>query len=130
MMPARRKLLIGAAAIALSLAFAAYRGARSSIVYYLTPGEFAGRPDLREARVRLAGRVVAGSMQKSGPETRFTIADATTQYRVRYAGTLPDLFADDRPVLVEGRLGADGTFQATQVITTHPVEYKERHPDR
>jgi cytochrome c-type biogenesis protein CcmE len=130
MIPARRKLVLGAAAIALSLGFVAYRGARSSIVYYLTPTEFAGRPGLREARVRLAGRVVAGSVRRSDGEARFSVTDGATRYRVRYAGALPDLFADDRPVLVEGRLGEDGVFAATQVITTHPVEYKEKHPDR
>ena len=130
MTAARRKLILGAAVIVCALGFVAYQGARSSIVYYLTPTEFSGRPDLQQARVRLAGRVVAGSIQKSGGETRFAIADGAARYPVRFAGALPDLFADDRQVLVEGRLDRDGVFQAAQVITTHPVEYKEKHPDR
>jgi len=130
MTSARRKLVLGAAVIVLSLGFVAYQGARSSIVYYLTPTEFSGRPELAHARIRLAGRVVAGSIQKAGGETQFAIADGAVRYPVRYAGVLPGLFADDRQVLVEGRLDRDGVFQATQVITTHPVEYKEKHPDR
>jgi cytochrome c-type biogenesis protein CcmE len=127
---AGRKLILGAAVIVLSLGFVAYQGARSSIVYYLTPTEFSARPELAQARIRLAGRVVAGSVQKSDGETQFVIADNAVRYPVRYSGALPGLFADDRQVLVEGRLNRNGVFQATQVITTHPVEYKEKHPDR
>ncbi len=130
MTAARRKLLIGAAVIVTSLGFAAYQGARSSIVYYLTPAEFAGRPQLHQSRIRLAGRVDPGSVQRLPGEVRFVIGDGSARYPVRYTGALPDLFAEGRQVLVEGRLDRNGLFQATQVITTHPVEYKEKHPDR
>jgi cytochrome c-type biogenesis protein CcmE len=125
-----RKLFIGSAVIVLSLAFAAYQGARSSLVYYLTPTEFGRRPDLRAVRVRLAGRVAAGSLERAAGVARFTITDGITPYRVRFAGPLPDLFAEGREVLVEGRLDTAGILIASQVITTHPVEYKEQHPDR
>jgi cytochrome c-type biogenesis protein CcmE len=125
----RRKLLIGAAVIVACLSFVAYQGARSSLVYYLTPTEFAKRPELRAARVRLAGRVVAGSLRTADGTAEFAITDGITPYRVRYRGPLPDLFGEGREVLVEGRLAAD-VIDAAQVITTHPVEYKERHPER
>lgn len=130
MTPARRKLLIGAVVIVLGLAFAAYHGARSSMVYYLTTTEFAVRPELRAARVRIAGSVVAGSVVKAGGESRFAITDGTTRYSVHFRGPLPDLFAEGRDVLVEGRLDGDNTLRASQVISTHPVEYKEKHPER
>lgn len=126
----KRKLIIGGAVIVLGLAFVAYQGARSSLVYYLTPTEFARRPDLRAVQVRLAGRVSSGSVEKGEGVTRFAITDGITVYRVRFTGALPDLFAEGREVLVEGRLDAQGMLLATQVITTHPVEYKEKHPDR
>lgn len=130
MIPARRKLIVGGAIIVLGLGFAAYHGARSSMVYYLTTTEFAGRPELRAARVRIAGRVAEGSVAKADGETRFAITDGTTHYKVHFRGPLPDLFAEGRDVLVEGRLDGDGTLVASQVITTHPVEYKEKHPGR
>ncbi|HET8680198.1 MAG TPA: cytochrome c maturation protein CcmE [bacterium] len=126
----RRKLIVGGAVIVLSLGFVAYQGVRSSIVYYLTPTEFAGRPELRQAKVRLAGRVDGGSVAKSTGEARFAITDGITRYDVRFAGPLPDLFAENRQVLVEGRLDTGGIFVASQVISTHPVEYKEKYPDR
>lgn len=121
----RRKLVLGSAVIVAALAMVAYQGARSSMVYYLTPTEFASRPDLRAMRVRLAARVVPGSVEKSGEIHRFAIGDGTTSYRVQFSGPLPDLFSEGREVLVEGRLDTSDALQATQVITTHPVEYKE-----
>jgi cytochrome c-type biogenesis protein CcmE len=125
-----RKLVVGAIVILACLGFVAYQGARSSLVYYLTPTEFARKPELRAARVRLAGRVVPGSVARSPGEARFSITDGVTRYDVRFTGALPDLFADGREVLVEGRMGDANTLLATQVITTHPVEYKEQHPER
>lgn len=126
-----RKLVVGSAIIVLGLAFVAYQGARSSMVYYLTTSEFAGRPDLHGARVRLAGRVDPGSVVKADGEVRFAITDGTTRFPVRFTGPLPDLFAEGREVLVEGRLDRNGVLQASQVISTHPVEYKEeKYPER
>jgi cytochrome c-type biogenesis protein CcmE len=130
MSPTRRKLIVAGTIIVLALVFAAYQGVRSSMVYYLTPSEFDARPDLRWARVRLAGTVRPGSVQRAEGTARFVLADAQTAYPVRFAGPLPDLFAEGRQVLVEGRFDAAGVLQATQVISTHPVEYKEKYPDR
>lgn len=123
-MSTRRKLLIASAIVVLSLGFVAYQGVRSSMVYYLTPTEFKRKPELLHARVRMAGRVVAGSVAKAEGEVRFEITDGITPYRVRFTGPLPDLFAEGREVLVEGRMDQAGLFQATQVISTHPPEYK------
>lgn len=128
-MTARRKLLVSGALVVAALAVAAYQAMRSAAVYYLTPAEFAGRPDLHGARVRLAGTVQPGSVTTGDGRVQFTLAEGTAAYRVEFAGPLPDLFAEGRQVLVEGRL-AGGVFQATQVISTHPTEYRERYPER
>lgn len=129
MRPAR-KLGIGLALIAVAIGAVAYSGIRSAAVYYLTPSEFAARPDLHAARVRLAGRVAPGSVERvEGRVVGFRLTDGATAFPVRYEGPLPDLFAEEREVLVEGRL--DGNrLVATRVMTTHPTEYKEGPPGR
>ena len=125
-MRASRKLAVGLVVIAAAITAAAYAGIRSATVYYLTPTEFASRPDLRTARVRLAGVVVPGTIRRQdGRVVGFQIDDGTTRLDVAYDGPLPDLFAEDRDVLVEGRLGG-AALRATRVITTHPTEYQER----
>lgn len=126
-MTASRKLAAGLAVIAVAIGVIAYNGIKSATVYYLTPTEFAARPDLSGARVRLAGTVVPGSLLRTDTRvTGFRISDGTTVLAVRYDGPLPDLFAEGREVLVEGRLAVDGVLEGSQVITTHPTEYKER----
>lgn len=127
-MSASRKLAVGLAVIIAGIGAVAYSGIRSAAVYYLTPTEFAGRADLAQAQVRLAGRVEAGSIRAdAGRVTGFRISDGTTAIDVRYDGPLPDLFAEGRDVLVEGRLQGD-VLAATRVMTTHPTEYKEAPP--
>jgi cytochrome c-type biogenesis protein CcmE len=123
-MTTKRKLLIGSAIVILALGFVAYQGVRSSMVYYLTPTEFKGKPELRYNKVRMAGKVVVGSLAKSEGHVRFEITDGITPYAVSFAGPLPDLFAEGRDVLVEGRMDEAGVLQASQVISTHPPEYK------
>lgn len=131
-MRASRKLAIGLAAIAVAIGFVAYTGIRSATVYYLTTTEFAARPDLRNAQVRLAGRIVRGSVaRQEGRVVGFQITDGTTAFDVLYDGPLPDLFAEGGEVLVEGRLeSGGGALRATRVMTTHPTEYQERSPRR
>ena len=129
-MSTKRKLIVGSVVIVLSLAFVAYQGVRSSMVYYLTTTEFARRPELRSNKIRMAGKVAPGSVEKSIGLAQFEITDGITPYRVRFAGPLPDLFAEGREVLVEGHVDQQGVLQASQVISTHPPEYKEKHPDR
>lgn len=123
-MTTKRKLLIGSAVIVLALGFVAYQGVRSSMVYYLTPTEFSSKPELRYNKVRMAGKVVMGSVVKAEGHVQFEITDGITPYKVSYTGQLPDLFAQGREVLVEGRVDDAGVIQAAQVISTHPPEYK------
>ena len=48
---------------------------------------------------------------------------------VRYNGVLPDMFADGRDVIVEGRV-EQGVFQADTLLTTCPSKYEaELQPD-
>lgn len=125
MMRTSRKLAAGLIVIAAGIAAAAYAGIRSAAVYYLTPTEFAARADLRAAQVRLAGSVVPGSIRRRDARVvGFQISDGSTTIEVAYDGPVPDLFAEGREVLVEGR-AVGSQLAATRVMTTHPTEYRE-----
>ncbi len=129
-MTAGRKLILGLVVIASAIGVVAYTGLRSAVVYYLTPTELLSRPDLRSAQLRIAGRVLPGSVQRvDGRVTGFRIADGGTALAVDYDGPLPDLFAEGREVLVEGQLSG-AVLQATRVMTTHPAEYTEGRPKK
>ena len=42
---------------------------------------------------------------------------------VSYRGLLPDLFREGKGVVVAGRLQADGSFLATEVLAKHDENY-------
>ena len=50
-------------------------------------------------------------------------------YPVVYRGVIPDTFTDSADVIVEGRLGRDGTFQATTLLAKCASRY-ESAPDK
>jgi cytochrome c-type biogenesis protein CcmE len=42
---------------------------------------------------------------------------------VTYTGMLPDLFSEGKGVVAQGKLRADGVFEATQVLAKHDENY-------
>ena len=121
-MTPRTKFLIGAGLV---LSVAGYLMASSisqTGVYYLTPTELATKldadPSLRGVGVKLGARVVPGSIKREagGREYAFNVTDGARTVPVVYRGIAPDTFTDGVDVVVEGRMGPDGTFRATTLL--------------
>jgi cytochrome c-type biogenesis protein CcmE len=74
----------------------------------------------------LTGKVVHGSIQKSGNDLRFRIRDrdGTKSVPVDYAGVVPDPFREGREVIVSGEL-KQGTFVAERdsLVTKCPSKF-------
>jgi cytochrome c-type biogenesis protein CcmE len=74
----------------------------------------------------LTGKVVNGSIQKSGDDLRFRIRDrdGTESVRVTYAGVVPDPFREGREVIVSGEL-KQGVFVAERdsLVTKCPSKF-------
>ena len=84
-----------------------------------------------ETGVKVGARVVTGSVQRApgGREVAFRMTDGTNTYPVVYRGLIPDTFTDSVDVVVEGRLGKDGTFRATTLLAKCASRY-ENAPDK
>ena len=54
----------------------------------------------------------------------FDMTDGKQTYAVAYRGIAPDTFTDGVDVVVEGRMGADGTFQATTLLAKCASRYE------
>ncbi len=108
---------------------------RDTAVYYLTPGELYAKttsdPTFYETGVKVGARVEKGSIvrQAGGRELAFRMTDGAKTYNVVYRGIAPDTFADGVDVVVEGRLGRDGTFRATTLLAKCASRY-ENAPDK
>ena len=108
---------------------------KETAVYYLTPGELSAKtvadPTFYETGVKVGARVVPGSIKRAagGRETMFEMTDGAKTYNVVYRGITPDTFTDGVDVVVEGRLGRDGTFRATTLLAKCASRY-ENAPEK
>ena len=123
-MKAGHKFLLGAAAIVASVGFLIAEGVKETGVYFLTPTELAAKtkadPTFYDVGLKMGAKVVPGSVRRA-PDNRqidFKVSDGVQTYPVTYRGLVPDTFTDanDIEVIVEGRLGRDGVFRATEVL--------------
>jgi cytochrome c-type biogenesis protein CcmE len=121
----RGKFLLGGAVIALALGGLVVTGLRQSVVYFVTPSELRAAPTPGKA-YRVGGMVVQGSLRKDPATLRqeFLLTDGRSTVPVRFRGIPPDLFAEGRGAVVEGRLAADGTFEASAIMAKHSEEYR------
>ena len=134
-MKPRSKFLLGGLVILGTAGYLMASSIRETAVYYLTPGELSAKtvadPTFFETGVKVGARVVPGSIKRAagGRETSFAMTDGAKTYNVVYRGITPDTFTDGVDVVVEGRLGRDGTFRATTLLAKCASRY-ENAPEK
>lgn len=121
-------LVVGAGLVGLVFSFkeaAVY--AKSVDQLMADKARLGGRP------VRVEGDLVKGTLkhQDTPCEHRFRMSSNGVELPVRYGQcVIPDTFRDlpdmDVKVTVEGKLGADGQFEATQLMAKCPSKYEMR----
>ncbi len=126
MKPRQKRLALVAAGLAL-LALAAWlisSAFQKNLVFSVTPTELLASPD-RARNLRMGGLVEKGSLRREGDgvSVDFVITDLSQRVPVRYSGILPDLFKEGKGAVVQGKLGADGVFTATEVLAKHDENY-------
>jgi|SRR5687768_16980590 cytochrome c-type biogenesis protein CcmE len=129
-MKPRTKFLIGACLVLSTAGYLMASSIRETGIYFVTPTELsaklAGDPSLHGVGIKLGARVVPGSIQRSagGREYNFVVTDGAKTVPVEYRGIAPDTFTDGVDVVVEGRMGQDGTFRATTLLAKCASRYE------
>jgi len=136
-MKAGHRFLIGAGIIVAAVALLIAQGVKETGVYFLTPTELAAKttadPTFYDVGLKMGAKVVPGSIRRDdgNRQVDFQVSDGVQSYPVTYRGLVPDTFTDanDIEVIVEGRLGRDGVFHATEVLakcgSRYEATYKE-----
>ena len=125
----RRHKRIAFIVIALaSMSIAAYLVAsafRNNLVFFFSPTQVAAKEAPIDRTFRIGGLVQEGTLQREqdGLTVRFTVTDTAQSIPVVYKGILPDLFKEGRGCVAQGKLTADGVFQADQVLAKHDENY-------
>jgi cytochrome c-type biogenesis protein CcmE len=112
-------LLLSTALIYTSFSASTVARTPSQLLAGSTPGE----------SYQLTGKVVKGSVEKSGDELTFRVRDRAATDKadsivVHYTGTVPDPFKEGREVIVTGKVtGGEMTAQPNSLITKCPSKF-------
>ncbi|MFC3097874.1 cytochrome c maturation protein CcmE [Alteraurantiacibacter palmitatis] len=101
---------------------------RSQASYFYLPSEIVAEAPDPDRGVRLGGMVESGSIKTApdGVTITFVVGDGTARVPVTFAGIAPALFVEGSGVVAEGRMGADGTFVADNLLAKHDENYMPR----
>ncbi len=127
------RFMVGLVGVAAVVSYLIWTGVSETMVYYLTPSELLARveadPSFRNVGVKVSGKVVKGSYQRVEGQLlhKFRVEDLqdpSVTFPVEYRDVLPETFTDEADVVLEGRLGSDGVFHATTLLTKCGSRYE------
>ena len=120
----KRAAIIGGGLAAVGIAAALVLNAlNSNIALYVTPSEIAAGKAPQGQAFRIGGMVKDGSLKRDNMTVHFIVTDLVQDIAVSYTGILPDLFKEGKGAVVQGRLNADGSFSASEVLAKHDENY-------
>lgn len=124
----RLVLLVIALVVLIGAGLLAAWALRSQASYFYVPSDIAANPPAPDRAVRLGGMVEEGSIRTAadGVTVTFVVGDGEARVPVRFAGIVPSLFVEGSGVVAEGKLGADGTFIADNLLAKHDENYVPR----
>jgi cytochrome c-type biogenesis protein CcmE len=131
MTPRKKRLVFiaaGLVAVALAVGFV-LNAFKSNLVFFFSPSDVAQGKAPQGHAFRLGGMVEKGSVtrESDGLTVHFIVTDFAQSIPVTFKGILPDLFKEGQGVVAQGKLGADGTFVANDVLAKHDVNPSARN---
>ena len=117
-------ILVGLAGLGVA-AYLVANAFRNNLVFFFSPTQVAAKEAPVNRTFRVGGLVQEGSLKRDndGLTVRFIVTDTAANVLVVYKGILPDLFKEGRGCVAQGKIGADGVFQADQVLAKHDENY-------
>lgn len=123
------KFVIGGLLILGAIAFVTLNSFQSNAIYYLTLKELdAQRATVINQPVRVNAPLDKSSIQFDDKTLtlKFTLKDGDLVLPVVYKGVVPDTLGQGESVVAEGRLDADGVFQASTLLVKCPSKYESQ----
>lgn len=129
----KAKFVIGALLILGAIAYVTISSFQTNAIYYLTLQELnAQRGSLINQPVRVNAPLDKSSIQFDDKTLvlKFNLKEDQLVLPVVYKGAKPDTFEQGESVVVEGKLGQDGTFYASTLLVKCPSKYEAGTPTR
>ncbi len=98
---------------------------KTNINLFYSPKDIKEQMAPTNVLIRLGGLVVEGSVHRDADSLKvsFDLTDNAEDITVIYDGILPDLFREGQGIVTMGKLQADGTFVASEVLAKHDENY-------
>ena len=95
-----------------------------NILYFNSPSDIESSQDIDyEQKIRVGGMVKKKSLKIKEREIIFTITDFKNEIKVSFKGTIPNLFAEGKGVVAEGKLQDKTFFIADRILAKHDENY-------
>ena len=95
-----------------------------NILYFNSPSDIKLNQEINfDKKIRVGGMVKKNTLKISDQEIRFTITDFKNELRVSFKGTVPNLFAEGKGVVAEGKLQDKKFFIADRILAKHDENY-------
>jgi len=95
-----------------------------NILYFSSPSEIKQREDIPFGKVmRIGGMVKKDSITINQKDIQFIVTDFENEILISYSGTVPNLFAEEKGVVAEGKLSDKNFFKADRILAKHDENY-------
>ena len=96
----------------------------NNVVYFFSPTEINEKTDISfNKKIRIGGLVKVNSVKKNEQIINFIITDLKNEIIVSYNGLVPNLFAEGKGVVAEGKLRDKKYFIANKILAKHDENY-------
>jgi cytochrome c-type biogenesis protein CcmE len=110
--------------LSLAVIFFIIKSLSQNILYFSTPTEIKQKDNIVIGKaMRVGGMVKKNSIIISKKNIQFTVTDFKNEILINYAGTVPNLFAEGKGVVVEGKLNDNFFFTADRILAKHDENY-------
>ena len=95
-----------------------------NILYFNSPTDIKISQDINfDKKIRVGGMVKKNTLKIKEQEIRFIITDFKNEINVSFKGTIPNLFAEGKGVVAEGKLQDKKFFVADRILAKHDENY-------
>ena len=94
-----------------------------NVVYFISPTEIKNLNEATTEKIRVGGMVKDESIKINADKINFIITDFKNEINVVYSGIVPNLFQEDKGVVVEGILRDKNYFKAEKILAKHDENY-------
>ena len=104
--------------------FLIIKSLNQNILYFSTPTDIKKKEDIIIGKLmRVGGMVKKNSITIDEKNILFVVTDFENEILISYSGTVPNLFAEGKGVVAEGKINDKFFFIANRILAKHDENY-------